>query len=456
MYLGLRRNRCLAFNAEENAKAFISGRGKYDDFGRFDASKPSSDPNANNDDNWLCYTNFGLHVGICFPFHEECYEIFARCLFGTPDIRRIDKDALYTAMERALETHDRCFNVPRGCALDLYYGDIEGPDSYWKCIGGEEYAVIDPGRRRSVTVSEALQEILPAQLFTTPATMHSDITHKVLSDPFAQLPYDILHTIFPYLSDGNILDLMKASWSVNFTTRNNSIWKQLLHSRIYPWFWEAKEVLNGSTLPQDFNYKRAFLWLNTITTPKFGIRGPFIGVANRRRIWSVCEELKFFYRNSSPIDVSADLTNDEEAKDIMTRAASLQMSLVAHPKPRNLGKTVSTQWIKSWADVDSRSCVFETYWRSTGPEQGDSSPEAEVLIGMGVIFGLNDRRFNCPKDLSITWSCKTAMIDANDWIKEIILHVRNKGDRSQIRHAVEILPGESRSIEGVTASVAYI
>jgi hypothetical protein len=65
-----------------------------------------------------------------FPFHWCCLEILARVLTGSPDVRRIDKDALYSVMSELVG-----WNKNR---LDLDYGSISGCQEEWVCVPGEE------------------------------------------------------------------------------------------------------------------------------------------------------------------------------------------------------------------------------------------------------------------------------------------------------------------------------
>lgn len=68
----------------------------------------------------------------CFPFHTTCYEILARAIFGNPDTTRIDKYAMYMAMQQ--------IQVASGSRqhLGLDYGEIGGMDRTWSSVPGEE------------------------------------------------------------------------------------------------------------------------------------------------------------------------------------------------------------------------------------------------------------------------------------------------------------------------------
>ena len=65
----------------------------------------------------------------------------------------------------------------------------------------------------------------------------------------------------------------------------------MIRKHLVPFFWEMLPLIDQSDLLPDFDYKTLFLWLDKVTTPEYGIAGPFMHVANRRRIWGVCEQL---------------------------------------------------------------------------------------------------------------------------------------------------------------------
>lgn len=114
-----------------------------------------------------------------------------------------------------------------------------------------------------------------------------DLSHKVQYDPLTILPFDVLHTVIQYLSVQDTLNLMQASYHVCSTTRDPMFWRSMIRTHLAPWFWEIETLITGDEL-QGFDYKGLLLWLDKVTKPGFGTRGPFMGVANRRRIWSVC------------------------------------------------------------------------------------------------------------------------------------------------------------------------
>jgi hypothetical protein len=116
----------------------------------------------------------------------------------------------------------------------------------------------------------------------------------VVNDPFGELPYDILHILLSLLPGKSVRGLMKASWPVTRVTRSTKFWKWLLFSDL-PWFWELHELIKEFPDDANLDFKKLYLWADEFTTPTFGMRGRFLGIANRRRIWGPCQELAESY-----------------------------------------------------------------------------------------------------------------------------------------------------------------
>jgi hypothetical protein len=56
-----------------------------------------------------------------------------------------------------------------------------------------------------------------------------------------------------------------------------------------PWLNLLWPLLGGEEQQSvEPDYKRLYLWLDRVTTPNYGMDGPFLSLANRRRIRGVC------------------------------------------------------------------------------------------------------------------------------------------------------------------------
>ncbi|KAF2822617.1 hypothetical protein CC86DRAFT_80701 [Ophiobolus disseminans] len=303
------RCRVLAINAdlESGKRAFISGRGQYDESFGFIVEKYGSDP---REPHWGKHMAHHCYDGDAetntFPFHEECYKVLAKCL-GYETKNGIDKDILHAVMTQKIS---KCKRM-----LDLDYGGIAGAEQWWICHSGQEWSVVDPGPKPDI--EKVVESMLPAQLFSRPATQHLDLSAKIKTDPLKVLPYDVLHGIFANLLVKDALSLINASWHVFEATRGSEFWRQMIRLHLVPFFWELDGLLKNTAFPGAFDWEGAFYWLDKVTRPTFGMEGPLMAIANRRRIWNACQQLAPLYHeqvNEESYTESADADADSSVQ----------------------------------------------------------------------------------------------------------------------------------------------
>ena len=301
-----------------------------------------------------------------------------------------------------------------------------------------QFLVADPGPK--LGFGKVLQTLLPSQLFKE-ASPPVDLAHKIQSDPLMVLPYDVLHGIIAYLSIEDGISLMEASWHVFTSTRDNNFWKHMLRIHMFPWFGELKDFLNTTTFPSSFDFKGLFLWLDDATTPEYAMRGPLIGIVNRRRIWKICQQLvpQYLRKIVSKNYIEPD---DKEAQPILDSAVSLHTPMVYYPPPR-AAETVSTQFIRSWKEITSRDCTLTTYWNAN-----------DLLIGISVDFGPRLRVFGSTAGHAL----ESLFIHADEWIKEIVVWTNKidmfneHQDRSQWQTPMDACPFSDTGIKGLGVS----
>lgn len=396
------RCRLLAFTTdpEREKKVYISGRGRGGEYFDFEIrSRGPLDPQDGFQRIRPAYHSYepetnGPHG---FPFHEACFKIMMRC-FGYERKSEVDKDVLYAVMNQSIGSLDR--------NLNLDYGGIHGPDQFWENDPGDEWSVMDPGPRPGI--EEVVESMLPAQLFGT-IPMALDLSHKVHSDPLTTLPYDVLHGIFANLSLKDTLSLIKASWHVLESTRDPAFWRLMIRLHIAPFFWELEDLLSKSDFPSTFDWRGMFQWLNEITRGKFGMEGQLRGIANRRRIWNVCQQLHRMYYDRLSNDHYNE-PSDAEAKAIFDTAVCPHKPITIYPPPSDTEtRTLTVQFIRSWSEIAYRACDLETYWSASGKSDG--------LMGISVTFGSVERLLGS----KTSTKGSSLRIEAAEWIKEIRL-----------------------------------
>ncbi|KAL4867041.1 hypothetical protein BDV12DRAFT_128199 [Aspergillus spectabilis] len=277
---------CLGVHdVKGESKAFISGPGYYADAGELAVKMGQREKRTY----FNCY-GFGTDEapGPVVPFHYCCFEILLRTLTGTTDPNNVNLDVLYDVMMSQCNTS--------GSALRLAYGDdvARAQGQYWRCLPGAEYSVKHP------TITPGLEEFIQTQLRTnnklrTPSK-ELDLGNRQPENPFGTLPTEIVHQICSYLPIVALSSLTQASLFIHLVTRDDYFWRCFIKSGM-PWLWESQILRNSAAeLPYDLNYKQAYLWLDSITAPRFAMDdAKLMGVANRRRIWGVCEELSNAY-----------------------------------------------------------------------------------------------------------------------------------------------------------------
>lgn len=221
------------------------------------------------------------YAGPAFPRHPDCYMILSFALTGL-GAHKIDLEVLYHTMVEMIRAD--------GKALDLDYGVdvIRGQEDYGKCILGTEYCVTQPAINSKLV--GYIEDGTRYCEFDCPFPNPNRQT-RVRHDSFGRFPVEIAHSICPYLSGDSMKALLQASFEVSVATHHNSFWKLFIKSDM-PWFWEIHRLVKNDKLPGYLNYKGFHLWLDHVSTPKFGKADNFLGVANRRRIWGLFQEVK--------------------------------------------------------------------------------------------------------------------------------------------------------------------
>jgi hypothetical protein len=189
-------------------------------------------------------------------------------------------------------------------------------------------------------------------------------------------------------------------------------------------------------LPGNVDVKALNFRLARASKPAFGMSGPYMGIANRIRIWRVCSIVKRLYFQRSSREAVLCEQDDEDSKAIMEKSTSLQIPMVLTPQPKG-SITMSRQLIRSWDDLKHPSKKFESFWDQKG-----------LLTGLGVRIGADSRIFGQGESTGFGIVCHSVPIPADNWIKEIVLHFSN----------VDLLkqPLGRGSVEGLSVSMGAL
>ncbi|KAH8816977.1 hypothetical protein F5884DRAFT_830110 [Xylogone sp. PMI_703] len=348
-----------------------------------------------------------------FPFHWCCYEFLALAFTGerpaytrwgggddllniipliSTTLLHIEKDILYNVFKELSESY-----APRLC---LDFDDPVPPcEEIWWSKEGEEIFVSNPSI--SGYLLNHTNTILTGTDFKPPS-LYDELPRKVTFDAFDKLPYDVIDRICSYLPPRAIVNLIMASKKFYTDLRHNGdFWKQCI-KRTMPWFFELLTLLEKPDSMEGKDPMGLFVWADRETMPRTFMSGPFMAIANRRRIWGMCEKLRD--RRVQP--------GAGKSEKIFHRSASCDyMHIVSHPIPAK--KSLKTTfWVDSYEVILTEQYIVETFWDDQGALIGISvAPE-----GQRRLFGKDDT-----SDDSILK--QIFKIDKGDWIEGFILHI---------------------------------
>jgi hypothetical protein len=258
-------------------------------------------------------------------------------------------------------------------------------------------------------VTELLKKFLGDHVFVLRPGSPSIITREPqVQDPFSLLPPELLRNVFRFLSGDALLALLKASWPAVCATRGNAFWKWFLKNDML-WLAELWPLLDEQRQGPEISYKALCMWLNEVTKPRYGMDGPFMCVANRRRIWGMCEKLasRYFKRLQA-------MQLDEPGCSIFESATCRHMAFISDDKqpPNNSWTVQRALFAYSRDDIDKKAAILEAYWGEDGG-----------LVGLCAVFGKHRRSFGL-NSAQVSHTAKTAMrIDVGDQITAVVLRI---------------------------------
>lgn len=332
--------------------------------------------------------------------------MLSKCITGSFDDDELDKDLLYGIMQDLSVDYSRSFEK-------IDYGDAgHMQDQFWQAVPGYEFLVSHP--RDVPGANEVVLSKFASDAFKQRPSC-KDLGRRVRSDPFLRTPYDIICRISGFISDDDLINLKRASWPTHALLQNNDqFWRQRLKASFFPWFFELRELLEqDQTLLQNNNPQRIFQWAERSTRPEKWLTGPLMGVANRRRIWSACEQLSDFYRLKEELE-NDDSISDEER--LIWKYSKCDFSVVvSSPEPTTLNSACRVYWLKSWSEVRSQTKTLESFWDRHGSLVGISlTPDGQERRLLGLAGSDDD------DDGIVRESIK---LGAEEWIKGLVVHL---------------------------------
>lgn len=231
-------------------------------------------------------------------------------------------------------------------------------------------------------------------------------------DRLSRLPSEILFDILLLLPIESIIVSVQSSRTLYFASLQNTLWKRLIH-RDMLWFWEAHNVIACSDVEIDF--RKFYYFLESQTRFHFAKRGPFMQIANRRRIWSACNELATTYledRYPKPIVIT-----DEERSTLYSSSTTRSTVLLRCPNKddgKELPETRS-QFIYSLNEIKERRKKVESYWCNN-----------HFLIGLSVTIDGERRLFGSddgPNLSGASVSKESVVLERGEWFDKLCVGI---------------------------------
>lgn len=141
---------------------------------------------------------------------------------------------------------------------------------------------------------------------------------KTTTDPFQQLSNELIHHVSNFLVAKDVFSLRQASMVIREATSGNSFWAPRVQNDM-EWLWIPHDILRGARHctegkpnPQ-IDWMKVYLLFDSVTAHPYGMSGVHMGLANRRRIWNACEQLKSAYM-SYAANHDRSLTNPDPSR----------------------------------------------------------------------------------------------------------------------------------------------
>lgn len=221
-----------------------------------------------------------------------------------------------------------------------------------------------------------------------------------------------MHQIMLLLPSQSVVALCNASYPIHtsFRSSNRPFWRAAIHSCM-PWFWEIHILIKHGTVDDETtDYKGLFLWLEKNTESRLGMEGPFLGVANRRRIWGVCEQYAPLYSSRVALNRRERLLG-REAEEIWGNSKNLGLPVVAQPRPVAGLRTSTAQWVSNVIRDTHCGALLEAVW-----------DEKRSLVGLAMTISGRQRQL-FGKDGGPDWMTEKVGIEKGSWIKGLLLHM---------------------------------
>jgi len=171
-----------------------------------------------------------------------------------------------------------------------------------------------------------------------------------------------------------------------------------------PWAWEMHE------LKKDVDWYRAYILLAQAVKDPF--HSSILALANRRRVWSACEQVLVLYREYIMTNTSSSLENDTVSSAVRHDAKLEHFPHIANSSES--AKNVMTVWFPLTASFVQSEKRLVAYWKDRS------------LAGLAIILG--DQQTNVGNTTDVD-GIEEMLIAQDDWLQSLTFHIALEPDK---------------------------
>ncbi|KAI7165458.1 hypothetical protein KC352_g26209, partial [Hortaea werneckii] len=251
------------------------------------------------------------------PIHESCLIVLSEAFAQAQGIKQhwtvdwsnvavpFDLDTLFTALAPLRQPYQSFLNLAHEWEPDQYF------DLDWDRM----LHYLDPLESDDKDVQAEAGRAVP--LGPHPACEEVSQNRWRPGDWFQNLPEELTVAIADILPEKDLVSMMLASRAAYGATRSQSFWKRRLQQDA-PWYWEAFSTSSPSVINSyEKEYQKVMMQARRpVELAKRNQHVP--GLANRRRIWEVSQQVLEMYAKICPLDpnITAEISSEfqEEAR----------------------------------------------------------------------------------------------------------------------------------------------
>ncbi|KAI7586322.1 hypothetical protein KC343_g19370, partial [Hortaea werneckii] len=257
------------------------------------------------------------------PIHESCLTVLCEAFAQAQGIKQrwtvdcsnvavpFDLDTLFTALAPLRQPCQSFLNLLHEWEPDQYFDlDWDRMLHYLDPLEFDDKDVqAEAGRAVPLGPHSGRQEVSQIQLQR--------------GDWFQNLPEELTVAIADFLPEKDLASMMLASRAAYGATRSQSFWKRRLQQDA-PWYWEAFSTSSPSVIN---SYEKEYqkVMMQARRPVELAKRNQHVsGLANRRRIWEVSQQVLEMYAKICPLHPNTTAKSSSELKKRLVLTISLE------------------------------------------------------------------------------------------------------------------------------------